>query len=311
MKYKYIFGPVNSRRFGVSLGIDLSPEKKQCNFDCLYCELEKAKPVNKMEGEPEPEEILNEIKIYLDKNSYPDVITITANGEPTLYSKLSELVDGLNSIKGNSKLLILSNGSLIWETDIQKTLSKIDIVKISLDSVNQRIFRKVDKPDNSIDVNKIISGLIEFRKIFKGKLIIEIMIVKYVNNTVENLEEIREVLKKINPDRVDLGTIDRPPAYRVFPVSDEELLELGKVLKDFNLNILFSRNEYLDKKLKMDIDRLLETIKRRPLSLEEINEIYNDEVIKTIDNLIHLEILKLKKVGSKTFLTLSKNKRKN
>jgi len=124
------FGPVPSRRFGVSLGIDLSPNSKQCNFDCLYCELKASKTVSSQSNYPKVSDIIIEVKQALGKNKNIEVITITANGEPTLYPYLDELVDRLNLIKENKKILILSNGGTIYKKDIQQILNKIDIVKL-------------------------------------------------------------------------------------------------------------------------------------------------------------------------------------
>ena len=298
---KYIFGVVNSRRFGLSLGIDLSPDIKQCNFDCLYCELEKSKPVSSMVNEPVPEDIIREVELYLKKNKYPDVITITANGEPTLYSKLDKLVNLLIDIKGKSKLLILTNGSTIYKKDIQETLLKLDIVKVSLDAVSEDIFKKVDRPIKNVSVRKIIDGLIEFRKNFKGELIIEILVVKNVNDKKENIEQIREVLKQIKPDRVDLGTVDRPPAYRVKPVSDEKLIELGEILKDFNLNILFRRN--LDfSNPNLEEGEILEIIKRRPLSIDDISKLTDEKTKRKILEKVGNGKLKVIKVGNTDYI---------
>ncbi len=274
--YKYIFGPVNSRRFGSSLGIDLSPDIKSCNFDCLYCELEKSKPTNKIENEPSLKDILEEVKDFLSKNPYPDVITITANGEPTLYSKLDELVDGLNKIKGKSKLLILSNASTVTDINIQKILGKIDIVKFSLDSVNPDIFRKVDRPLNSIDVNEIVEGIKEFRKKYKGTLIIEVLIVKNINDKPEGLKKLADILKDIKPDRVDIGTVDRPPAYRVFPLSNEELVEISKYFTDLNINIVYN-NQKNNKKFDYTKEQILSTLKRRPLTLFDIENLFTQK----------------------------------
>ncbi len=299
---KYLFGPVNSRRFGLSLGIDLSPDKKSCNFDCLYCELDKAKPVSMIQNEPDPEEIISEIKHFLQKNPYPEVITITANGEPTLYSKLDILIKKLQKIKGNSKLLILSNGSTIHKKEIQETLKNLDIVKISLDAADQKTFKKVNKTLKDINIKNIIQGLKEFRKIFKGFLIIEILVVKNINDFPENIKNIAEVLKDIQPDRVDLGTIDRPPAYRVFPVSDEELLKLGEYLKDFNLNIITRGKDNILSEFELSEEEILNTFRRRPYTYSDIEKVFNQETVNKIKDMIANGKLIEKKVGDTSFI---------
>ncbi|GAB6071683.1 radical SAM protein [Venenivibrio stagnispumantis] len=282
----YIFGPVKSRRFGISLGIDLSPDKKSCNFDCLYCELEKAKPVSKIENEPPVEDIIKEVKEFLSKNPYPDVITVTANGEPTLYSKLEELIDKLNQIKNGSKTLILSNGSTINNPNVRKALKKFDIVKLSLDAADEKTFRKVDKPLKGISIADIIKGMEEFRKEYNGLLIIEILVVKNVNDTEENIKNISEVLKRIKPDRVDIGTIDRPPAYRVYPVSNEELYHLASLIEGQNVVVVSRKNESVPK-FSLTKEDIINTLKKRAYTKDDIEGLLDENSKKNF-----LELLK-------------------
>ena len=136
----YIFGPVTSRRFGISLGVYLSPQQKQCNFDCLYCELKGAKVVSKMEQIEPLENILEELKTALANNKNIDFITLTANGEPTLYPYLGELVEKIKALESLPRILILSNGSTITDIKVQKNLMQVDIVKLSLDCASQKSF---------------------------------------------------------------------------------------------------------------------------------------------------------------------------
>ena len=282
---KYLFGPVYSRRFGLSLGIDLSPEKKVCNFDCLYCELERAKPVENMENPPPVEEILSELKDFLSKNNYPDVITITANGEPTLYPYLDRLVDEINNIKGKSKSLILSNGSTIHIKKVRQALKKLDIVKLSLDAVNDKTFYKIDRPVKSISVEKIVEGIKQFRKEYKGYLVIEVLLVKYVNDNEENIKELANVLREIKPDRVDLGTVDRPPAYRVFPVSNHELLKYSGYFHGLNINVVERKFE---KSYQFDLteEEILNTVSKRPITQEDIENTFSLETKKIFEKLL-------------------------
>jgi wyosine [tRNA(Phe)-imidazoG37] synthetase (radical SAM superfamily) len=143
------FGPIPSRRFGISLGIDLSPSTKQCNFDCLYCELEPAKTTDKMDIYPNVSDVIDAVSDAFSKHEKIDVLTITANGEPTLYPYLDELIDRLECIKGDAKTLILSNGGSIYKKHIQETLSKLDTVKLSLDCVSKECFKKLDRNNKS------------------------------------------------------------------------------------------------------------------------------------------------------------------
>jgi wyosine [tRNA(Phe)-imidazoG37] synthetase (radical SAM superfamily) len=294
---RYTFGPVNSRRFGLSLGVDLSPEKKSCNFDCLYCELEASKPVDKIENPPDVEDILFEIKKQLNRYPNIDVITITANGEPTLYPNLDILVKKLNSLKKDKKLLILSNASTINNKDIQQTLLNIDIVKLSLDCATQRCFKRLDRPLKNINLEDIIKGIISFSKIYKHSLIIEILVVKGVNDNKEEFIKLNNILQQIKPSRIDLGTIDRPPAYRVEAISYNKLFELSKEIKDIPINIVTKKDEDI-KQLDLTKEEILNLLAHRPLTKQDIEVLFNKKTKEIFYSLIDKEIiLEKSKIG--------------
>ena len=285
-----IFGPIPSRRFGISLGIDLSPSKKQCNFDCLYCELEGAKTVDKMDIYPSVDEIIKEVKLNIQKHKL-DVITITCNGEPTLYPNLDELVDRLNEIKENTKILILSNGSTIYKKDIFETLLKIDLVKLSLDCVSEKCFKKLDRQNNSVEIDKIVPSMIEFSQKTKNDFFIEVLFVKDLNDNEEELGLLYESLKKINPKRVDIGTIDRPPAYGVKPVSFDFLESVATKFIGLNTNIVFKNRPKLIQAFSKD--EILSTLKRRPLTKEDIENLFDENSKNELQILVNENIIKI------------------
>lgn len=285
-----IFGPIPSRRFGISLGIDLSPSKKQCNFDCLYCELEGAKTVNKMDIYPSVDEIIKEVKLNIQKHKL-DVITITCNGEPTLYPKLDKLVDRLNEIKDNTKILILSNGSTIYKKDIFETLLKIDLVKLSLDCISEKCFKKLDRQNNSVEIDKIVPSMIEFSQKTKNDFFIEVLFVKDLNDNEEELGLLYEALKKINPKRVDIGTIDRPPAYGVKPVSFHFLETVATKFIGLNTNIVFKNRPKLIQAFSKD--EILSTLKRRPLTKEDIENLFDENSKNELQILVNENIIKI------------------
>jgi len=294
---RYIFGPVASRRFGMSLGIDLSPDKKRCNFDCIYCELDPAKPINFYDNPPKVDEIFNEVKEAVRKYEF-DVLTITSNGEPTLYPYLNDLIDKLKTL--NKKLLILSNSSTIMKKEIQEALKKLDIVKLSLDAVTPEIFKKIDRPFKGIEIEDIIQGIIEFRKIYKGELIIEILVVKGINDREEEFKKLNEVLAKINPNRVDISTIDRPPAYRVEGVDINRLFELSENIK--NQNIFIPTRDKIDYKIEdLTKEELLETLKKRPFSESDIKNIFSSNTQKIFNDLLKENLIEETIVGGIKF----------
>jgi wyosine [tRNA(Phe)-imidazoG37] synthetase (radical SAM superfamily) len=286
-----IFGPIPSRRFGISLGVDLSPSKKQCNFDCLYCELEGAKTVDKMDTSPSVSEIISAIEDSFDKHPKIDVITLTANGEPTLYPKLNELVDEINKIKGNTRTLILSNGSTIYQEDIFNTLLKIDIVKLSLDCVSEKCFKKLDRVNKNVETQKIVPAMCNFSKETKNDFVLEILFVKDLNDKEDELDSLYDAVIKINPKRVDIGTIDRPPAYDVNPVSYEVLETIANRFENVNVNIVYkNRPKSIQSYTNEEIKSML---KRRPLTKEDINNMFDESSKIILKQLIDNEIIKV------------------
>ena len=294
---KYIFGPVASRRFGMSLGIDLSPDKKRCNFDCIYCELDPAKPIDVYDNPPGVDEIFDEVRKAVNEFDF-EVLTITSNGEPTLYPYLNELIDRLKTL--NKKLLILSNSSTIDKKEIQNALKKLDIVKLSLDSADEKTFKKIDRPSKSVSLQNIIKGITEFRKIYKGELIIEILVVKGINDKEEEFVKLNEVLNKINPDRVDISTIDRPPAYKVEGVSVERLFELAEHIK--NQNVFIPTREKINYKIEnLTKEELLNTLKKRPFSESDVKNILDEHTQKIFNDLLKENLLEEVWVGGIKF----------
>ena len=289
-----IFGPIHSRRFGKSLGVDLSPGKKQCNFDCLYCELDPAKTMDAYEDVVSVEEVIEALKASLHSHGDIDFITLTANGEPTLYPHLSELIDQINTFKGRTKTLILSNGSTIDDVKVQDALLKLDEVKLSLDCATQKCLRKLDRSHKGIEVEEIKAGMLAFKKRYSGPLIIEILIVQGLNDSVEEMDALNQFLLQLRPTRIDIGTIDRPPAFDVHPVNYEKLLEISRMF-DATLPIyIASRKKVVMDSSAYSEEEILETLSNRPLTLEDIETLLDDESQKRVQNLLIAN--KIKKV---------------
>ncbi|EAI1510217.1 radical SAM protein [Campylobacter coli] len=282
---KILFGPINSRRFGRSLGIDLSPSKKQCNFDCVYCELEAQKPQAKQDEIVSVEEIVLEVQNILEKNISFDFLTLTANGEPSLYPHLEELISSLRKIAKDKKLLILSNGTAVLDQDKFNALLKLDVVKFSLDSAISKTFYRIDKALKNIDLEKMIEKMAEFKTQFKGDLVMEILVVKDLNDNEEEFVALNQALAKIAPLRVDLSTIDRPPAYAVKKVSEERLLELSKLIT--STPVLLPKRHYEGEKLNFNEEELLKMLHLRSQSeidienkLDNASQVLLDKLIK-------------------------------
>ena len=281
-----IFGPIHSRRFGKSLGVDLSPSKKQCNFDCLYCELDPAKTMGAQEEVLPVEKIVEAVRVGLAEHGDIDVLTITANGEPTLYPYLGELMVEIDKIKGDTKTLILSNAAKIDDPKVQDALLKFDEVKLSLDCATQKCLRKLDRSHKGIDVERIKEGMLTFRARYHGPLIIEILMVKGLNDSEEEIDALNRYLLKLRPDRIDIGTIDRPPAYEVKPLSYAELLEAAHHF-DASLPLYIASRKRADMKpSSYTKEEILETLAKRPLTREDIDALFDEGSKKVFERLL-------------------------
>jgi len=281
-----IFGPIHSRRFGKSLGVDLSPGKKQCNFDCLYCELAPAPTMDAYVDVVSVEEISTAIQKALGEHKDIDFITLTANGEPTLYPYLGELIDEINTFKGDTKTLILTNAANIDDVKIQDALCKLDEVKLSLDCATQKCLQKLDRSHADIDVENIKAGMLAFKRKYKGPLIIEILIVKTLNDSMEEIAQINDFLLKLNPTRIDISSIDRPPAYAVQAVGYEALLTISHRFDSTLPVYIASRKKAEMRASYYTIHEILETLSKRPLTREDIEALFDKESQETFESLL-------------------------
>ena len=303
---KTIFGPINSRRFGSSLGIDLSPALKQCNFDCLYCELAPSATMNEQKNVVQVSTIINELKEHLHDKI--DVITITANGEPTLYPYLDELIDELNKIKNGTQTLILTNSSTLVNEKVFNSLLKLDQVKLSLDAVSNSVFKRIDRPHVNIEIEQIVQKVIEFSKVYKGKLFIEILFVKDLNDTKDEIQKLNDVLMQLKVTRIDIGTIDRPPAYPVSGVSYKELHDISHLFNStLPIHIASRVHAEPNNASYDDDDEILNTLDKRPLTAEDIDLLFDEESKKRLYLLIKNSRITKKSVGNLEFFILHEN----
>lgn len=281
-----IFGPVHSRRFGVSLGIDLSSSQKQCNFDCLYCELAPQQAIRTQHISIPAQTVLEALQPALLQHPSIDVITLTANGEPTMYPELSLLIDEINQIKGDKETLILSNSAGLSDQNVFELLLKLDQVKLSLDAVTPSVFKKIDRPHPDIKIETIIQNIIDFSRRYTGKLFIEILFVKGLNDTTEEVNALNKVLLNVPCTRIDIGSVDRPPAYPIEGISYKELYALSRHF-DPNLPIhIVSRNHSTVIKNRYTEEEILSTLDKRPLTDDDIKMLFDNASQETFNHLV-------------------------
>ena len=288
-KPKYIYGPVPSRRLGSSLGVDLVPYKT-CSFDCIYCDLgrtthktiDRESFVTATEIKAELEGVLPSLK------RPPDYITLSGSGEPTLNQELGGII---HTIKGITSvpLAVLTNGSLLFTEEVRDNLLGADVVLPSLDAVTPLIFKTMNRPNGSLQIEKIISGLVHFRREYHGQIWLEIVFCRGINDWKEEVGKLREIMERVQPDRIHLITPVRPPAeefaYPLTPPQLEEIREqLGdqaEILSEFAASV----GEVFDSVKDAEI---LNLIKRRPCTTEDISKAFGlriDAVVKHLDRL--------------------------
>jgi len=289
LKPKYIFGPVPSRRLGRSLGVDLVPYKT-CTFDCIYCDLGRTthKTVSRQSYVP-PEEIQGELELYLSVlDKKPDYITLSGSGEPTLNTKIGEIIQRIKQIT-STPIAVLTNSSLLSLDEVRRDLSGADVVLPSLDAITPTLFEYINRPHQSLKIEEIVSGLIQFRKEYRGQIWLEILFCRGVNDGKDEIENLKEVIERMEPDRVQLNTPVRPPAEDfAYPLTTTQLEEVRKKLGD-KAEIISEFTAPLGEEFNSVKDtEILNLIKRRPCTTEDISKALGlriDEVVKHLDHL--------------------------
>ena len=280
--YKHVFGPVPSRRLGISLGVDLVLSKS-CNLNCIFCECGATKKIQlERQRFKDMNEILNEIQSVL-KDIKPDYITFSGSGEPTLSLDLGNISKAIKEdLKYKGKICLITNSLLLANEQVTKELEYIDLIVPTLNTLKQDIFEKIVRPDYRTSVDEIKKGFINLNNSnYKGKIWIEIFILENINDSEENFIEIANFLnsENIRYDKIQLNTIDRVGAERdLKAISFDKILKAKRILEEnglHNIEIIKSLNE-LDESKKILINQeLLDNMKQKRLyQEEEINKIF-------------------------------------
>lgn len=227
---KYIYGPIKSRRLGLSLGLSLSPDKI-CDLDCIYCQWGSVGSTALERKEyAKASEIIAELKSWIENNPQEfkelKFVTLSGLGEPTLNTGIGEIIDQARAITG-AKIAVITNSTLLGDPLVRKGIVKADLIVPSLDAAREQIFKRIDRPDDGIKLNEIIEGLIALRKEFRGQIWLEIMLVAGVNDDLQHIEELKKVIDLINPDKIQLNSPVRRPAEK--DVSAVERSKLEKI----------------------------------------------------------------------------------
>jgi len=272
-KYQYLYGPVPSRRLGRSLGIDLVPHKI-CTYDCIYCQIGNTTDKTLVRREYVPvKEILEEVKRFL-KEETPSIdhISLSGSGEPTLHSQIRSVIEGIKAIT-SIPVAVITNGSLFYEEEVRKDLLGADIVLPSLDAVSSEIFMRINRPRSGFSIEKVIEGLVEFRRIFKGQIWLEILFCKGVNDSKEELMRMKKAVDRIQPDLIHLNTVVRPPSEKwAAPLNQREMEEIQAFFGE-KASIISEFDRHPSSVTERDIkEEILKILKRRPLSLSDLSK---------------------------------------
>jgi len=236
---KYCFGPVNSRRFGISLGVDLVPYKT-CSLNCVYCECGETTAVTSTRDEYVPtDEVIAELDAYLSGAPRLDAVTFSGSGEPTLHTGIGRIISHIKKRFPRYKIVVLSNGTMLWDREVRQSIAEADIVVPSLDAVSPGAFARICRPADDITPERVIDGLIEFRKEFSGAIYLEIFIVPGVNDNKEELARLKNACLKIQPDKIQINSLDRPGTESwVEPAGSEELLAIRDFFTPLDAEII-------------------------------------------------------------------------
>ena len=273
---KYLFGPVNSRRLGLSQGIDLLPAKI-CDFNCIYCEIGPTTNLTCERQEYTPtSEIIAEINLLL-ANSHPpiDIFTITASGEPTLHTGLGRIIAHLKQ-KTAKPVAVLTNGSLLYRQEVRRELQEADIVIPSLDAALEQNFRKINRPAECVSLADIINGMKLFCKEFNGQVWLEILLLKGINDSPEEIAALRKAVADIQPNKIQLNTVARPPleSYAA-PLGEKELKEISRQLPgSVEIIVDFAKRKRKNCGNATEAD-ILAMLQRRPCTASDICEALN------------------------------------
>jgi len=302
-----IFGPVPSRRLGRSLGIDVIPHKT-CSFDCVYCECGATTNKTCKREEFYPlEELLEELDERLSSMEVrPDYLTLSGAGEPTLYSRMGELIRRAKEMTG-LPVAVITNSSLLHMEDVRRELMEADVVLPSLDAARAESFIKINRPHRRCDLAEIMQGLKTFLSGYKGKVLFEVLLIDGYNTEPEDLEALKEFLDSVRVDRIQLNTVVRPGTIRELKALGSERLE--EIREFFGPKCEIVASGYTSAKGKetdTEIEEILSLLKRRPCTLEDIHNstgIPIPGLIKTLDELIEKDEITTNVFNGKTYYT--------
>lgn len=305
IKYKTLFGPVPSRRLGVSLGVDLVPHKT-CSLNCVYCECGSTTHLTlKRDAYVPVDQVLTELNDYLSRDEKIDHITFSGSGEPTLNEGIGEIIQFIKSDFPRYKVALLTNSTLFDRSEVRLQVKAADVIMASLDAATQPDFDKINRPHPQIDLNAMVEGLAALRKMYSGRLLLEYFVVKGVNDSQQALEGLKPLISKIDADGILLNTLDRPAAEEwVRPVGANRLKKISDFLEEAEIVKYRSAAPAIESHRADMITRLVATVRRRPYTVQDMSQIMGlgvETLQPVLDQLVDSNRLVVKPMGRGLF----------
>ncbi len=267
----HLFGPVPSRRLGRSLGIDLVPYKT-CTYDCIYCQLgpTSERTCERREWVPY-EEVLEEIHEKISQDGGIDFLTFSGSGEPTLHSRLGEFI---RALKQNSSVpvAVLTNGSLLWQREVQDDLLAADLVIPSLDAPDEHLFQRVNRPHPDLSFEQILEGMIRFGERFTGRIWLEVFLLAGITGMESEVKRLARLVRMMKAECVQLLTVTRPPqAEFASPVSRDQLLRFAGLFEGVPAVLPDAASALVDPRFDASREQILQLLQRRPCTVLDVS----------------------------------------
>ncbi|MDF7825788.1 radical SAM protein [Pontiellaceae bacterium B12227] len=291
--YQYLFGPVPSRRLGYSLGVDLIPFKT-CTMDCTFCQLGETPCAVSERGDYVPmQDVLAELTQWRDRGGQADHITLAGSGEPTLHRHFGDVFRWVKE-HTDIRSVLLTNGTLLHSSEVRAEAVLADKVKVTLSAWDEVSFQQIHRPAQGVTFDLLVKGEQAFRHEYLGELSVEVFIVDGVNSQFSNVRKIAEVLKTLNPDRIDVNTAVRPPAVSGIGPSPEEHLQAIAEIFGPNASVTASFRKPGGISLDFSEEALLGLLKRHPSSCKQLADEFNvpaDRIFKTLKQFVTAGLL--------------------
>lgn len=300
-----IYGPVTSRRLGLSLGVDMVPYKV-CSFDCIYCQIGPTKnPSVERRNFGFADNIVKAIQQKLEAGARADHITLGGSGEPTLNLETGDIIRGIKTLT-DIPVAVLTNGSMLWDQKVRQDLCAADIVLPSLDAGDEETFKKINRPHPDISFERLLDGILSFSTEYSGKIWLEIFFIENINTSAAHVEKLKRLVQRIGPDKVHLNTAVRPPAEAFATAVDRNTLcAIAESIGDSTSVIAeFKENPDAAVEAELPEEALVDMLLRRPCTLNDIAtalHVNPSLAVKLLDQLVARGRVTITSSGSRLY----------